>query len=114
MAFINPPPHTNPKLAAREGIKVRQFALSGLNTSSISHLTPSQIKDPLNNIVTDLGLTSGKIRTINIAHNTDTIIEADSDAAAKWLAYEENQKKNMQENRPLNQIQCSKLQSHSL
>ena len=93
LALINPPPHANPKLAAREGIKARQFALSGLNTSSISHLTPSQIKDLLNNITTELGLTAGKIRTVSIAHNTDTIIEADSNMAAKWLALKENQKR---------------------
>ena len=40
-----------------------------------------------------LGLSTGKIRTITIAHDTDTIIEADSNVAAKWLAYKENQKK---------------------
>ena len=93
LALINTPPHANPKLAAREGIKVRQFALSSLNTSSISHLTPSQIKDLLNNIITDLDLSAGKIRTITIACNTNTIIKADSNVAAKWLAYEENQKR---------------------
>ena len=55
-ALINPPPHANPKLAACEGIKARQFALTGLKDSAISRLNPSQLKTLTNKIIIDLGL----------------------------------------------------------
>jgi hypothetical protein len=43
-ALINPPPHANPRIAAREGIKARQFLIQGLQESKFSHLDPFQLK----------------------------------------------------------------------
>ena len=73
-ALINPPPHANPKLAAREGIKARQFALTGIQESAISHLNNLQLKDLLNNTITELGMTVGKIRSVISVHNKGIII----------------------------------------
>ena len=92
-ALINPPPHANPKLAACKGIKARQFALTGLKDSAISHLNPSQLKTLTNKIITDLGHTTGKIRSITNMRTNGIILEADCDVTAKWLSSEENQKK---------------------
>ena len=92
-ALINPPPHANPKLAAREGIKARQFALIGLKDSALSHLNPSQLKTLTNKIISDLGHPTGKIHSITNTRMNGIILEADCDATAKWLSSEENQKK---------------------
>ena len=91
-ALINPP-HANPKLAAHKGIKARQFAISGIKNSSHSSLNPTQLKFLLNNIITELGIPTGKIYTVTIAHDDSTIIEANSDIATNWLSNEANQKK---------------------
>jgi hypothetical protein len=61
-ALINPPPHANPRVAAREGIKARQFLIQGLKESKFSHIDPFQLKAELNKILPELGLTLGKIR----------------------------------------------------
>ena len=89
-ALINPPPppHANPKLAACEGIKARQFAISGIKKSSHSCLNPTQLKSLLNKIITELGIPTGKICTITIACDNGTILEANSNAATKWLSNE--------------------------
>ena len=83
-ALINPPPHANPILAAHEGIKARQFALSGFNNSKISHLNHSQIKSLLNNILLELDLTSGKIRSVTSARDNGIIVETDNNTVLSY------------------------------
>ena len=92
-ALINPPPHANPKLAAREGIKAQQFAISGIKDSAISHLNNQQIKELLNNTLLDLGMSNGKIRLVTSIPEKGIILEADSDPAARWLTQVNNQQK---------------------
>ena len=54
--LINPPPHTDPKLAAREGIYARQIMLEGINqNSTISKMDSSQLKTELNRIISEVG-----------------------------------------------------------
>ena len=96
-ALINPP-HTNPILAACEGIEARQFTLSGFNNSKISHLNHSQIKSLLNNILLELDLTSGKIRSVTSTWDNGIIGETDNDTATKWFLIAENQKKKYAKN----------------
>ena len=60
-ALINPPAHANPKIAARKGIKARQFLIKGLKESKFSHLDSFQLKTELNKILPELGLPTGKI-----------------------------------------------------
>jgi hypothetical protein len=62
--LVNPPAHANPKIAAREGIKARQFLIQGINESKFSHLDVTQLKDGFNKILTELGLSTGKIRAV--------------------------------------------------
>jgi hypothetical protein len=89
--LINPPAHANPRIAAKEGIKARQFAIEGIKNSKFSHLDNIQLKAELNKILLALGLSSGGLRSVTSSRSGSTIIEAESDDAAKWIATGENQ-----------------------
>jgi hypothetical protein len=89
----NPPPHANPRVAAKEGIKARQFLLEGLTNTKFSHIDVFQIKTEFNNLLAGLGLTNGKIRSISKIRNGGALIEMDSDAATAWLSEQENRDK---------------------
>lgn len=91
--LINPPAYANPRVAAREGIKARQFLIEGIKSSKFSHLDTIQLKTELNNMLSDLGLTAGKIRTIASSRDGGTVIEADNDEAANWLLIKDNQRR---------------------
>jgi len=91
--LVNPPAHANPRVAAREGIKARQFAFGGIKNSKLSHLDTVQLKTELNKILTDIGLTTGKIRSITKSRNGDNILEMDSDEAAIWISGEDNKRR---------------------
>ena len=90
-ALINPPPHANLKIVAREGIWARQFLIKGIKKSRLSHLDTLQLKMELNKIFTDIGLPSSKIWSITNTRNGGTTIELDSDEAASWLSNLDNQ-----------------------
>ena len=51
----NPPPHVNPRVAAKEGIKSRQFLLEGLIDTKFSHTDVFQLKTEFNKILEELG-----------------------------------------------------------
>ena len=89
-ALINPPPHANPKIAAREGIKARQFLLEGIKDTKFSHLDTFQLKSELNKILTEMGSDKGKIRSANNLRNSAVLIELDSDEATAWFQKAEN------------------------
>jgi hypothetical protein len=91
--LFNPPAHANPRVAAKEGIKARQFLLEGLKNSKFSHLDTIQLKSELNKILLDIGLSSGKIRTVSSSRGGGTVIEADNDEATHWLSNNTNQRK---------------------
>jgi hypothetical protein len=85
-ALINPPPHVNPKLAAREGVRARQFVLKGIKESGLGQHDSQQLKAELNKSAKELGLKEGRIRSVIIQRDGNTLIEVDSDIAAKWYA----------------------------
>ena len=91
--LTNPPPHANPRIAAKEGIKARQFLLEGIANTKFSHTDVLQLKAELNNILTGLGLKDGKIRSINKLRNGGALLEMDSDDATTWLTVQENRNK---------------------
>ena len=62
--LVNPPAHANPRIAAREGIKARQFAVEGIKDSKFSHLDNLQLKAELNKIFRDLDLPAGGLRSV--------------------------------------------------
>jgi hypothetical protein len=56
-SLIHPPPHANPRLAAREGIRARQIMLEGIDQDSkLSHLDGTQLKTEFNKILGAAGL----------------------------------------------------------
>ena len=59
--LINLLAHANPKIAAREGIKVRQFLIERVKNSKFAHLDNTQLKTELNNILSELELPSSQI-----------------------------------------------------
>jgi hypothetical protein len=89
--LISPPAHANPKVAAREGIKARQFMIQGLKESKLSHLNTSQLKVEFNRTLSELGLLEGKIRSVVNTRSGGTVIEADTDEVAVWLSNSTNQ-----------------------
>ena len=89
----NPPPHANPRITAKEGIKARQFLLEGLINTKYSHTDVFQLKTEFNKVLEGLGLTNGRIRSISKVRNGGALIEMDSDAAATWLSEQENRDK---------------------
>lgn len=91
--LVSPPAHANPRVAAREGIKARQFMLEGIKNSKFSHLDSSQLKFELNKILTELEPPSGKLRSVINSRTGGTVIEADSDELARWLSNKANQRK---------------------
>ena len=86
----NPPPHANPRVAAKEGIKARQFLMEGLTNTKFSHTDTIQLKTEFNTILGTLGLLDGRIRSVNKIRNGGTLIEMDSDNATAWLTKQEN------------------------
>jgi hypothetical protein len=80
-------------VAAKEGIKARQFLLEGVTNTKFSHTDVFELKTELNNILGSLGLKNGKIRSINKLRNDGTLIEMDSEAATTWITNQENQVK---------------------
>jgi hypothetical protein len=85
-ALINPPPHVNPKLAAREGIRARQFVVEGAEHSDLKRLDHQKLKEDMNKALRDLGASEGNVRSIVTQREGEgTLIEVDSDALAKWL-----------------------------
>jgi hypothetical protein len=89
----SPPPHANPRVSAKEGIKARQFLMEGLKDTKFSHMDIFQLKMELNIILGGLGLKNRKIKSINKIHNDGTLIGMDSDEATNWLSGQENQNK---------------------
>ena len=85
-ALINPPPNVNPKLAAREGIRARQVLLTGIKESAFGQYDSQKLKAELNKALKNLGFKNGKIRSVVQQKDGNTLIEVDSDDAAKWFA----------------------------
>jgi hypothetical protein len=91
-ALINPPPHADPRLAAREGIRARQIMLEGIDpTSKFGHLNGAQFKVEVNKILGQLGLEGKGIRSATIQKNKGVLIEMEDDYAAGWVSKPENQ-----------------------
>ena len=84
--LVNPPAHANPRVAAREGIRARQFLLEGIKNSKFFHLDNLQLKVELNKFLSDLDPLAGRIRSVVSSRGGGTVIEADNDEVATWLS----------------------------
>ena len=88
--LTNPPPHINPRVVAKEGIKARQFLLEGITNTKFSHTDIFQLKKELNNSLKDLGMTNSKICSINKLRNRGALIEMDTNDTTTWMMSQEN------------------------
>ena len=84
-ALINPPPHANPRLSAREGIRARQIMLTGAEGSKVSQLNGLELKKELDRILENLGLEGRKIRSAATQKNKGILVEMENDGAAAWI-----------------------------
>jgi hypothetical protein len=60
-ALINRPSNINPKLAAKEGIKARQFLLTGIQDTAYGQYDTQKLKTLINKMTRDLGMEEGKL-----------------------------------------------------
>jgi hypothetical protein len=89
--LITPPPHANPRLAAKEGIRAKQLMIKELGKNSIlRELDDENLKENLNKIVNDLGLVGKSIQTVTKQRLEGLLIEMPDDHAARWIKDETN------------------------
>jgi len=91
-ALISPPPHANPRLAAREGIRARQIMLEGAEGSKVSQLNGIELKKELERILENLGLEGRKIRSAVTQKNKGILVEMENDYATAWINEPDNRK----------------------
>ena len=89
--LINPPPHADPKLAAREGIQARQIMLEGIDqNSAIGKMDGSQLKAELNKIIGEIGWKGKGIWSAILQKNKGVLIELETDNAFRWINKKDN------------------------
>jgi len=89
--LVSPPPHANPKLAAREGIRARQFMLEGLEGSpKVSQMSAPQLKAEFNRILERLGAKGKGVRSALPQKHKGVLFETEDDSLANWMKVEEN------------------------
>jgi hypothetical protein len=85
-ALVNPPPYADPKMAAKEGIKARQVLLTGIKDSALGQHDTQQLKAEFNKVLRGLDQKGGKIKSVVIQRDGNTLVEVDSDSLAVWFA----------------------------
>ena len=83
--LINPPSYVNPRIAAREGVKARQFLIEGAMASKFSRGHTKNLKADINTAAREAGLKEGNICTAITQRDGSTLIEVDSDATVEWF-----------------------------
>jgi hypothetical protein len=90
-ALVNPPSHANPRLAAREGIRARQFMLEGPQRESrLGQMNSEQLKSEFNKVLGELGQTNNKLRSAVIQRNRGILIEMENNEGAAWMGKADN------------------------
>jgi hypothetical protein len=90
-ALISPPPHADPRLAAREGIRARQILLEGIDsTSKVGQMNGTQLKVEFNRIFEQLGFEEKGVRSVTVQKKKGLLVEMESDRASAWVSKAEN------------------------
>ena len=63
--LVNSPPHANPKIAAQEGVKARQFLLEDISKTKFSQLDTLKLKAELNKILDEMDLKTRRICAVS-------------------------------------------------
>ena len=89
--LVDPPPHANPRLAAKEGIRAQQIMLEGIDRDSkISQMNGPQMKLEINRILEEVGLEGKGIRSAIAQRNGGILIKMENDNALEWIKRQEN------------------------
>jgi len=85
-ALLRPPPLVDPRLAAKEGIRLRQFLIEGITRESrIGKTNSIEAKKLVNNALEDAGSGDLSARTALKQNKTGLLVEMETDAGATWL-----------------------------
>ena len=91
-ALMNPPPHADPRLAAKEGIRLRQLLVEGATRDSkIGKMSSAEVKKAVNKAIENAG-GRHKARSVTRQGKDGLLIEMDSDAGTAWLKDKNNAK----------------------
>ena len=91
-ALMNPPPHADPQLAAKEGIRLCQFLVEGATRDSkIGKMSSAKVKKAVNKAIKNAG-GGHKVRLVMRQGKEGILIEMDSDAGVAWLKDKNNAK----------------------
>jgi len=92
-ALMNPPPHADPRLAAKEGIRIRQFMVEGVTRDSrIGKMTTAEAKKAANKALENAGSGGHKARSVTRQGKEGLLVEMESDDGAAWLKDNKNAK----------------------
>ena len=91
--LVSPTPHTNPTLAARKGIRARQFMLKGVTgESKFRDMNNTQLKSEFKKILREAGIKGKAIQMVTKQRLRGILIETENDRIAAWLRRESNAK----------------------
>ena len=90
-ALAKPPPHVDPRLAAKEGIKLCQFLLEGVTRESrIGKMSVAETKKAVNQAIEKAGGESIKARSTMRQNKEGLLVEMETDAGAAWMRTDMN------------------------
>jgi hypothetical protein len=85
-ALIRPPPHVDPRLAAKEGIRLRQFLVEGVERDSrIGRMDAPEARKAVNQAIVTAGGEGIKARSALRQNKSGLLIEMETDVGATWL-----------------------------
>jgi hypothetical protein len=86
-ALLHPPPLVDPRLAAKEGIRVRQFLLEGITRDSkFGKMNAAEAKKTVNQALESAGGNGLNARSTLKQNKTGLLVEMESDMGAIWLS----------------------------
>ena len=92
-ALTKPPPHVDPKLAAKEGIKLHQFLLEGVTRElRIRKMLAAKTKKVVNQAIEKAGGERLKARSTMRQNKEGLLIEMEMDAGVAWMRTNMNAK----------------------
>jgi hypothetical protein len=90
-ALAKPPPHVDPRLAAKEGIKLRQFFLEGATRETrIGKMSAAETKKAVNQAIEKAGGEGLKARSTTRQSKEGLLVEMETDAGAAWMRTDTN------------------------
>ena len=85
-ALIRPPPHVDPRLAAKEGIRLRQFLVEGVERDSrIGRMDAPEARKMVNQAIATTGGEGIKARSTLQQNKSGLLIKMETDVGATWL-----------------------------